>query len=177
MTKGDLLIGKKTYYKSIEFKSRWETEIALFLDKLNIKWEYEPKRFMLSNGILYIPDFYLPELKTWIEAKGVIEEHNRKISLIFVNDNKEALILISPELSYYYGVEWIDIGDKTGYEDEEVQVGKCSKCNSHYFCSGVGDWRCNKCWGGEGKMDLISRFDGFQNFLNKQIRGENGGNK
>lgn len=143
MTQGDNLFGKKTVYKHIEFRSRLETTMAFILDKLKIKLEYEPKRFVLSNGIFYVPDFYLPELKTWLEVKGKIESHNRAYSKLFVEDNHEPLILISPDEFYYYGDEWLKEGE--AFEDDTICIGKCESCGSFYFSSNLGDYRCKKC--------------------------------
>ena len=51
-------------------RSGWELLYCQFLDKSNIVWEYEPKKFRVLNGKYYIPDFYLPELNEWHEVKG-----------------------------------------------------------------------------------------------------------
>jgi hypothetical protein len=45
------------------------------LDRSRIKWLYEPRRFELGIsteyfGLVYIPDFYLPEKDIYIEVKG-----------------------------------------------------------------------------------------------------------
>lgn len=150
MTKGDILFGKETYYKEIKFRSSLETNWAYILDKLNIEWKYEPKRFRLKNGEVYIPDFYLPELKTWIEVKGRIEEHNKIFSKLFVEENKEPLILISYTELYFFGNDYGEV-----FEEKELLIGRCSKCNSYWFCSNYGSYHCRKCGNHEGDHDLI----------------------
>ena len=35
---------------------------------------YEPEGFRLSDGTLYLPDFYLPESKTYFEVKGIMSD-------------------------------------------------------------------------------------------------------
>ncbi len=60
---------KRYYYKNIYFKSSYEYKYALYLDKNNIKWQYEAKSFDLGNTS-YRPDFYLSETDEWIEIKG-----------------------------------------------------------------------------------------------------------
>lgn len=141
MSKGDNLIGKKRTYKQIEFRSGLECKFAYLLDSLKIKWEYEPKRFLLSTGMFYVPDFYLPEHKMWIETKGVIEEHNKEISKTFVMDNKQHLILISSEENFYYGNEY----EHAVYEDKDILIGLCNECKAYFFSSNYGDYRCKKC--------------------------------
>ncbi len=60
----------KTTYKSIEYKSRLEARTALFFDYLELNFEYEPEVFKFDNGLWYLPDFYLPDFKMWVEIKG-----------------------------------------------------------------------------------------------------------
>jgi hypothetical protein len=52
----------QTVYRGYKFRSRLEARWAVFFDALKIKWEYEPEGYHLSNGEMYLPDFYLPDL-------------------------------------------------------------------------------------------------------------------
>src|SRR3990167_6740337 len=70
----------ETYYAGCRFRSRLEARWAVFFDALGITWEYEPQGFVLSNGLCYLPDFWLPgigstdppaSIGTWFEVKGV----------------------------------------------------------------------------------------------------------
>jgi hypothetical protein len=59
----------QTHYAGCHFRSRLEARWAVFFDALGIKWEYEKEGF--TNGSdYYLPDFYLPDTKTWVEVKG-----------------------------------------------------------------------------------------------------------
>lgn len=73
----------ETIYKGFRFRSRLEARWAVFYDTLRIKWEYEKEGFDLGNGVLYLPDFYIPHLDCWIEIKGQPpnKDEERKISL------------------------------------------------------------------------------------------------
>lgn len=51
-----------TTYRGVHFRSRLEAKWAVFLDALEIKWEYEPEGFDLG-GIWYLPDFWLPDFE------------------------------------------------------------------------------------------------------------------
>lgn len=163
MSFGDSLIGQETIYKGIKFKSSLETQIVYILDRLGIKWQYEPKRFRLSNGIIYIPDFYLPELKTWIEGKGRIEDHNRLYSKLFVQEYREPLILMSYEDWFYYGDDFDEV-----YEDENLQIGKCETCQAVYFSSVYGDYTCKKCrvHNGDHNFHFLNQFFVFKSGIN-----------
>lgn len=59
-----------TVYGDTTFRSRLEARWATFLDSHRIAWQYEPETITLPSGIVYVPDFWLPELGTWIEVKG-----------------------------------------------------------------------------------------------------------
>jgi hypothetical protein len=59
----------ETEYAGCRFRSRLEARWAVFFDRLNIRWQYEPEGFETPDG-RYLPDFYLPERERWIEIKG-----------------------------------------------------------------------------------------------------------
>lgn len=61
----------ETRYAGCRFRSRTESRWAVFLDHLGIAWEYEPQGFQLASGTRYLPDFKLPDLKLFLEIKGV----------------------------------------------------------------------------------------------------------
>ena len=65
---------KAKKYKNYILKSSWELKVAMFLDKCKIKWEYEPIsiKYKATDGKFhsYFPDFYLTDLKIFIEVKG-----------------------------------------------------------------------------------------------------------
>lgn len=61
----------ETFYNGYRFRSRLEARWAVFFDALGIRYIYEPEGYGLPNGMAYLPDFYLPDLKIWVEVKGV----------------------------------------------------------------------------------------------------------
>ena len=65
----------ETEYNGYKFRSRIEARWAVFFDVLGIEYEYEKEGFDL-NGIGYLPDFWLPDLSTWVEIKGDIPTAN-----------------------------------------------------------------------------------------------------
>lgn len=60
----------ETVYNGYRFHSRLEARYAVFFDALGIKYEYEKEGYDLGEAGWYLPDFWLPELKCWIEIKG-----------------------------------------------------------------------------------------------------------
>lgn len=59
----------QTSYKGCRFRSRLEARWAVFFDHLGLEWAYEPEGFVLPDGTRYLPDFYLPSLKAYVEIK------------------------------------------------------------------------------------------------------------
>lgn len=69
----------ETLYNGHRFRSRLEAKWAVFFTRLGLKFEYEKEGFeipALSDSFgqtipahRYLPDFWLPELHTWIEVK------------------------------------------------------------------------------------------------------------
>jgi predicted nuclease of restriction endonuclease-like RecB superfamily len=74
---GKISHSKGKYYGKIWMRSSWEIAYAKWLDKQNIKWLYEPKAFDLGEST-YRPDFYLPEIDTYIEIKGYWRDDAKK---------------------------------------------------------------------------------------------------
>lgn len=65
----------ETVYKGYRFRSRLEARWAVFFDALGVEWEYEKEGFEFE-GIRYLPDFYLPQNKAWVEIKPEDPDHD-----------------------------------------------------------------------------------------------------
>lgn len=61
----------ETVYNGYRFRSRLEARWAVFFDSAGIRYQYEPEGFVLSDGTYYLPDFYLPEHKCYVEVKAL----------------------------------------------------------------------------------------------------------
>ena len=59
----------ETVYNGYRFRSRLEARWAVFFDELCINYDYEPEGYDLGEAGWYLPDFWLPDLETWIEIK------------------------------------------------------------------------------------------------------------
>lgn len=58
----------ETKYKGVRFRSRLEARWGMFFDAFHLDWRYEHEGFKLPSGY-YLPDFWIPEIQTWIEIK------------------------------------------------------------------------------------------------------------
>lgn len=63
----------QTRYAGHHFRSRLEARWAVFMDHLDVPWEYEPEGYLV-NGTPYLPDFLVhpdTDRAFWLEIKGV----------------------------------------------------------------------------------------------------------
>lgn len=58
-----------TPFDGHRFRSRTEARWAAFFKAASIRYEYEPDGYALPSG-WYLPDFFLPDIKTFVEIKG-----------------------------------------------------------------------------------------------------------
>jgi hypothetical protein len=99
----------ETRYKGRRFRSRLEARWAIFFDMARIKWEYEFEGYKLNDGTSYLPDFYLPESKTFVEIKPhdkeLVDKGLQKCDE-FVFSTKKDILLIggNPSIDEYFTV-------------------------------------------------------------------------
>lgn len=106
----------ETRYKGYRFRSRLEARWAVFFDALGFRWEYEAEGFALPSGP-YLPDFWLPDLRTFAEVKATNEEFGWKQKELARVAGRSVLCLAgTPELAWYPIVESIDFVPE-GYPD------------------------------------------------------------
>lgn len=76
----------ETEYAGYLFRSRLEARWAVFFDALDIKWQYETEGFENQYGDRYLPDFFFPETRTWVEVKGdkdaLVRDHAKMVRLL-----------------------------------------------------------------------------------------------
>jgi hypothetical protein len=107
----------QTRYNGYNFRSRLEARWAVFLDEMNIDYEYEHEGFDL-NGIWYLPDFWLPtfngecflEVKPTALNKTELEKAKR---LCFISHKPIILAIGSPNYKSYEILLW---GNSNGVE-------------------------------------------------------------
>lgn len=72
----------ETQYKGYRFRSRLEARWAVFYDACGIPYEYEKEGFEGDDGERYLPDFYLPWFKAYVEIKpALMEKAEREAAL------------------------------------------------------------------------------------------------
>lgn len=125
----------QTVYNGYRFRSRLEARWAVFFDTLQIKYEYEKEGFDI-DGILYLPDFYLPDYSCWIEIKpdSFVPGSCQKINA-FAEATEDTFIVIRgiPKDDDGEGYEW----EKTERYNIEILSYKGDPFPDYEYC-GVG---------------------------------------
>jgi len=65
----------------VTVRSAWEANVIRWFNHHGIEWEYEPRLFhfeKIKRGTkTYLPDFWLPEEKVWVEVKGYLKSQDK----------------------------------------------------------------------------------------------------
>jgi hypothetical protein len=60
----------QTWYNGFFHRSRLEARWATFFKTMDIEYEYEIETYNLYEAGYYLPDFWLPHYRAWVEIKG-----------------------------------------------------------------------------------------------------------
>lgn len=138
----------QTRYKGYHFRSRLEARWAVFMDALGLTWEYEPQGFDL-DGVWYLPDFWLPFDRLWLEVKPFLETYeqsldsHQKALLLVAHTGQRAVQLkggLDPIQAEEGGAHLIYRPDGEGGSDWRggVQWATCLECGRVSICDGSG---------------------------------------
>lgn len=138
-----------TEYRGVRFRSMLESAWARTLDHYEIAWEYEPETVELEAGKRYVPDLWLPDLKTWIEVKG---PHMLRVAKTreFARAQGRPVIMLFGfyALRRYLGpatrpssMQWLD---GLGYD---TRFTRCPECQSWQWLRARLSRACRKCGG------------------------------
>lgn len=85
----------ETIYHGYRTRSRVEARWMIFFDTLGIEYRYEMEGYQLSNGVFYLPDFWLPDYGTWVEIKGKepSEEEKEKCRRLATESKRTCILL------------------------------------------------------------------------------------
>jgi len=148
---------KKANYNGKWFKSNLEARTAEALDILGVAWEYEKRVFRdrRYGGGQYTPDFYLPDLYTYIEVVGKIDEPHWSTAEIFCTsqnatfdewDESPRVTENSPSFVFVTGNGWLKTWSR--YIDvkvPDVSISRCHNCGKVFFFLDSGLWSCPYC--------------------------------
>lgn len=82
-----------TEYNGFRFRSRLEARWAVFMDAMGVRYEYEREGYDL-DGLLYLPDFWLPQLNAHLEIKPVEPTEQEQEKVIRLASHTGGLVYI-----------------------------------------------------------------------------------
>lgn len=136
----------ETSYKGYRFRSRLEARWAVFFDALGVPYEYEKEGFDLGAAGRYLPDFWLPKQRTWLEIKplGGWQYSPKCQALADGSGDRVVFVAGSPF------VEFLDSGVRSEYRLAYYESGRCSGADPYLFALGRRDerelWVCAGDW-------------------------------
>jgi len=122
----------QTHYDNHYFRSRIEARWAVFFNTLGIDYEYEKEGFQLDN-LCYLPDFYIPHLKCWIEIKGYAptEEETEKAHRLCIY-TKQPVYIFYPDIPDVFGYSRTNSAEAFRLMGEDVDGPYWD--NNHAWC-------------------------------------------
>jgi hypothetical protein len=143
-----------TTYHNTKFRSKLESEWAKWLDQYDIKWAYEMQGFDLENGTWYLPDFYLPEVDTFIEVKGAIDNIDKPYKMVQMlkKDHPNwpddgTMFLLGGPVGTLYNI------DPTYYMG--FRLHRCHNCGVTNITTNYLGYTCRACGDYDGMRGLI----------------------
>jgi hypothetical protein len=114
----------ETWYAGHRFRSRLEARWAVFFDQLGIPWQYEPQGFSV-NGQAYLPDFYLPSDRTYVEVKGDPRQLDMGLLTAFAEHHPLLLLgpIPDPPAEHQGDLGWLDLsqGYRVGFGNHQYK--------------------------------------------------------
>ena len=117
--------------------------------------------FQLSDGTMYLPDFYLPQCKTFFEVKGIMkEEDQHKIDLLSA-DLKMPVAVGYADMTFQSPDNWYDESFELSDKGSSI-LARCNKCGKLHFLGVSGYYACLCCgyYNGDNTHDIL----GWGNF-------------
>jgi hypothetical protein len=88
----------ETYYDGYKFRSRLEARWAVFFNSMGINYKYELEGYDLGPAGYYLPDFWLPDYKIFVEVKPlykILDHEKLKATELSKQSDSPVLILFS----------------------------------------------------------------------------------
>jgi hypothetical protein len=161
-----------TEYNGRTFRSKLEASWALAFDTLGVAWEYEPKGHYFGRQF-YLPDFWLPRSRQYVEVKGVFEPDDCKKIMALLSHAKPRphtnedcpdipIIAAVPDGKFYgwsrgcYPVSWFDFLITRA---STLELFQCTRCRGWWFGHPEYAWTCQCCGFGDGNGHLAARLE------------------
>lgn len=136
-----------TAYQGYLFRSRLEARWAVFFTTLAIAWEYEAEGYTLPDGLWYLPDFWLPQVRMFAEVKPAVlgddiveigDEAMRKAIGLVEGSGRPLMILDGPPRITNYWALWPDPILGWAWEDVLLSDANQYHLSEHRFYTSTG---------------------------------------
>ena len=136
-----------TLYQGTQFRSELEAGWARTLNQLGIEWEYEQRTFKLASGTRYLPDFWLPAVRTFIEVKGLHLQRKNKPEELAGEVKGDVIVLIGwppikRSIQPYIWDPYLQWTDPLGYD---TRLALCPGCSGWQWMRAQLSRRCRRC--------------------------------
>jgi hypothetical protein len=142
----------ETRYNGYRFRSRLEARWAVFFDTLGVRYEYEKEGFHLDGGTLYLPDFWLPDHRCWVEIKAgpdvPFEDATKVIRLARTSGDPVVLLIGQPWPDEYVAMMHF-YSDRLWFEQKISGLFRCQSCDLLHWAK--FDGKVLVGWGSLGK--------------------------
>lgn len=91
---------------NLYLRSGYEVLFVLGLKRFDIPFVYEPKTFTLKNGMRYRPDFYLPDIDTWVEVKGFMKGKDQEKLEAFAALGNKIMLYMLKDVEQFSGIKY-----------------------------------------------------------------------
>jgi hypothetical protein len=172
-----------TRYKGRLYRSKLEADWARTFDAIKLQHQYEKEGHYFGD-VFYLPDFFLPKSRQYVEVKGLFEPDDcRKIQALlkhippreFTHGKRVehgncpdiAIVAATPGGTFWgwergVGVdlpfkEFIALSEYRGAR--EVALLLCSKCRGWWFCDPTMSYRCQCCGHYDGDHSIAGFID------------------
>jgi len=164
----------KTRYNDILFRSKLEADWARLFDALGVKWEYE-REGRYFGDVFYLPDFWLPMSRQYVEVKGEFEPADcKKIHAVTDvvgqrphthDENCPDIVIVACEPNGVFRgwerdkqgpVDWVTFLTQ---KSRHVALFECNVCKGWWFLVPELSWRCQCCGAYDGDGHLSDMWE------------------
>lgn len=123
----------QTEYSGYLFRSRLEARWAVFFDYLSVEYDYEIEGYELEEQGRYLPDFWLPQFKCFLEIKRKDDPENLYPKFVRFSEGVGPIIHFkgNPSLSWNGTLYCQDTTESSGGSYQtDIGFAWCNKCST-----------------------------------------------
>lgn len=157
-------------YNGVRLRSKLEARWAAFFDDIGMNWLYEAEGVDL-DGLWYLPDFWLPDCRTFFEVKGLWNDldqekvarlHRKALAeniMVAVGQSERRNLVVgsvraTPE-DLLFGMTTPEGIPVINYRDTFLAI--CTACGKPWILTTEGSYQCRSCgeWDGDHQIGKV----------------------